>query len=117
MVSYWIKINNLSNKINTVNLYKQIIFIAMPVHHSIYVKQRIVNLSITGKRQVEIVEILLKEDNVKITRQTVASTINRFHETGSVYPKKGPGKACCWRLEHYEFIDKKMTESDELTSW
>jgi len=48
-----------------------------------FIKERIIQLHYT-KNQTEIVKILLEEDNVKVSRQTVNMWVNHFKKTGTL---------------------------------
>jgi len=48
-----------------------------------FIKERIIKLHYT-KNQTEIVNILLEEDNVKVSRQTVNMWVNHFKKTGTL---------------------------------
>ena len=74
-------------------------------HHSLYTKQRIINLHKKKKNQTDIVKILKDEDDTRITRQTVAATIKKYEEFCTIYPKKRPERPTKWKIEHYDFID------------
>ena len=88
----------------------------MAAHHSLYTKQRIINLHKKNKKQTDIVKILEEEDDTSITRQTVAATIGKYQKTGSIYRKARPERASLWKIEYYDFIDKTLRDNDETTS-
>ena len=63
----------------------------------------------------QIVQILSAE-GIKTTRQTVASTITRWEETGNCEDRWKTGRPRTLPETHCRFIDKKMAENDKLTA-
>lgn len=80
-----------------------------------YVKLRIIALS-SGAKNINTIVRQLKEEGIKIRRQTVARIIKQFKECGSLTDKPAPGRTPVLTREHMDFIDAKLEENDELTA-
>ena len=81
-----------------------------------YIKRRIVNLANLGNRYTKITEILLQEDNFKVSRQAVSNTVTKFRNDNSLSSDRKSGRKRILTHEHLNFIDKSYEENDELTS-
>ena len=80
-----------------------------------HVKIRIVSLSSKSKSINAIVR-QLKDEGIKIRRQTVAKIIKRYNEDGSLADKPRSGRKPILTLQQMTFIDEKMEANDELTA-
>ena len=77
-----------------------------------YLKQRIINLSETGKTYVDICREIQIADHKKNSRQAVSSVIKR----GSIFNKNKAGRPPLVTLEHKNYIDECLEKNDELSS-
>ena len=84
---------------------------------SAYTKQRIVNLAEKYPKYMVIVRILFEQEKIKVSRQTVSNIVKKYTETGITSAKSKSGRKSKWTLEHYDFLDAKMRENDENTSY
>ena len=80
-----------------------------------YTKLRIISLASKSKSVNAIVR-QLKEEDTRITRQTVAKVLKKYRESRTVADKTAPGRQPILTREQMDFIDSKMEENDELTS-
>ena len=80
-----------------------------------YTKLRIISLASKAKSINAIVR-QLKEEDTKITRQTVAKVLKKYRGSETLADKTAPGRQPILTREHMDFIDSKMEENDELTS-
>ena len=58
----------------------------------------------------------LASEGIVTKRQTITQTITRWKETGSVKDRPRSGRPKLIPELHYRYIDKKMSENDELTA-
>ena len=65
---------------------------------------------------VSIVKVL-EEDGIKTLRNRVSSLIARYQRTGNIDHSQRSGRKPLLREDDKNFIDEKMRENDELTSW
>ena len=65
---------------------------------------------------VNIVKIL-EEDGIKTSRNSVSSFIARYKRTGSIDEAQRSGRKTIVSEEDRNFIDERMKDNDELTSW
>ena len=80
-----------------------------------YTKLRIISLASKSKSINAIVR-QLKEEDMRITRQTVAKVLKKYRESGTLADKTAPGRQPNLTRDQMDFIDSKMEENDELTS-
>lgn len=80
-----------------------------------YTKLRIISLASKSKSVNAIVR-QLKEEDTRITRQTVAKVLKKYRESRTVADKTAPGRQPILTREQMDFIDSKMEENNELTS-
>ena len=76
---------------------------------------RIISLSSESKSINAIVR-QFKEEDTRITRQTVAKVLKKYRESGTLADKTAPGRQPNLTRDQMDFIDSKMEENDELTS-
>ena len=81
-----------------------------------YARNRIISLHMANNSIVSIVKIL-EEDGIKTSRNSVSSFIARYRRTGSIDDAQRSGRKPLLREDDKNFIDEKMRENDELTSW
>ena len=70
-----------------------------------YLRERIIKLYQNGVNQTEIVKIMLKEDNVKISRKTVNKWVNYFRKYGSICKPKKMLKQKKLNDDHIDYIE------------
>ena len=80
-----------------------------------HVKIRIVSLSSKSKSINAIVR-QLRDEGIKIRRQTVARILKKYNEDGSLADKPASGRKPILTLEQMTFIDEKMEANDELAA-
>lgn len=81
-----------------------------------FVKLRVLSLLKKGKKISETVQELQKEDGIKVDRRTVAKLLRKIKTNSSIADKIGTGRPSKFREEHFDFIDRKLEENDELTA-
>ena len=80
-----------------------------------YVKEKITNLHTSGPNNVEIVNKMLHEENLKISRQTISFTINKFKQIGTLERTRTVTGTKKINDDHVSFIDMCLRENNELT--
>ena len=80
-----------------------------------YLKQRIVTLNELGTKQTEIVQTILHEENVKVSRKTVNLTIQRSKHVGELKPRKQGCRPTKLNDDHLAFLSHCLTENCELS--
>ena len=80
-----------------------------------HTKLRIISLASKSKSINAIVR-QLKEEDTRITHQTVAKVLKKYRESGTLADKTTPGRQPILTRQQMDFIDSKMEENDELTS-
>ncbi len=83
---------------------------------SIYGKQRILSLHWQGCTVSEVVEMLVLEDGIKISKQGVRMFLKRYNQTGTIARKTGSG--CCLKLSSavMHIVEDAMRNDDETTA-
>lgn len=81
-----------------------------------YARNRIISLHMANNSIVSIVKIL-EEDGIKTSRNSVSSFIARYQRTGNINDAQRSGRKPLLREDDKNFVDEKMRENDELTSW
>ena len=80
-----------------------------------YLKQRIVTLSELGTKQTAIVQTILHEKNVKVSRKTVNLTIKKSKQVGEVKPSKQGCRPAKLNDDHLAFLSLCLRENSELS--
>ena len=75
---------------------------------SLYIKKRIVSLSNLGKQYTAICKIILREENVKVSRQAVASTVRKFKFENTLTSAVKSGRKKIITMDHLDFIDQSL---------
>ena len=83
-----------------------------------YLRQRIIQLHVSGVNKVQIVTRLLHEENVKVSRQTVNFTIKKQREIDSGTFTHTNKRGLIPRLneDHLNFISMCLKENGELSA-
>ena len=83
-----------------------------------YLKQRIIQLHVSGVNQVQIVTRLQHEDNVKVSRQTVNSTIKKQRkiDSGILTCTNKRGLIPHLYEVHLNYISMCLKENGELSA-
>ncbi|KXJ16808.1 Transposable element Tcb2 transposase [Exaiptasia diaphana] len=86
------------------------------VRTSDYVKLRVLNSFKKRRNVAETVRKLRSDDGIKIDRRTVSKLFKKFKTGQSTADKPNKGRTPTITKQHYDFIDQKLEENDELTS-
>ena len=81
-----------------------------------YVKQRVITLYKQGLHFSKIARELKETEGITIYRCTISKLVKKFKQYGTMADKPIPGRKSKVLIEHFNFIDQKMEENDELTS-
>ena len=80
---------------------------------SSYAKNRILKLRFKkNKRIIHIVDILRKEDNIKVSRQAVSTFLKKYLETNSIYDKPRTGRKRKLTQEEIQLIGMNILNSN-----
>lgn len=84
---------------------------------SAYAKNRILKLRFKkNKRIIHIVEILRKEDNIKVSRQAVSTFLKKYLETNSIYDKPRTGRKRKLTQEEIQLIGQVTRLNRDITA-
>lgn len=86
------------------------------VRTSDFVKLRALSLLKKGKTIAGTVRELKEVDGVSINRKTVAKLLRKMKTNSSIADKARSGRPSKLSQEHFDFIDRKLEENDELTA-
>ena len=86
------------------------------VRTSEYVKLRVLALYKQNKNKLETVQELRDIESIMISQKTVGQLFKKFKENASLADKMRDGWPPIIRKEHYDFINLKIKENDELTA-
>jgi transposase len=81
-----------------------------------YAKLRIYSNFKRNTKVCNVVKELKENDDIVISRNTVARWYKKFRETGSLAHKKSSGRPSLVKKCHMDFIDQKLEGNDELTA-
>lgn len=80
-----------------------------------YVKMRVISLS-SKAWSINAIVRQLKQEDIKIRRQTVPKILKQFRECGTLADKPAPGRKPIVSMQHLDFTDTKLEENDKLTA-
>lgn len=84
---------------------------------SAYAKNRILKLRFKkNKRIIHIVEILRKDDNIKVSRQAVSTFLKKYLETNSIYDKPRTGRKRKLTQEEIQLIGQVTRLNRDITA-
>ena len=84
---------------------------------SAYAKNRILKLRFKkNKRIIHIVEILKKDDNIKVSRQAVSTFLKKYLETNSIYDKPRTGRKRKLTQEEIQLIGQVTRLNRDITA-
>ena len=86
------------------------------VRTSEYVKLRVYNFFKKRKSIAVTVRQLRSEESISIDRKTVSKLFRKFRAGQSTADKPNKGRPPLMTKAHFDFIDGKIEENDELTS-
>ncbi|RNA03503.1 hypothetical protein BpHYR1_022933, partial [Brachionus plicatilis] len=109
-----VKVNCLQNKFNKVKLS----CVAKTMGRlSAYAKNRILKLRFKkNKRIIHIVEILKRDDNIKVSRQAVSTFLKKYLETNSIYDKPRTGRKRKLTHEEIQLIGQVTRLNRDITA-
>ena len=81
-----------------------------------YVKRQVVAKFKQSKKISEVVRELKEEEDLSISRHTVARLFEKIRTNASLADNYSTGRQPLLQNNHLAFIDQKMQENDELTS-
>jgi transposase len=84
---------------------------------SAYAKNRILKLRFKkNKRIIHIVEILKRDDNIKVSRQAVSTFLKKYLETNSIYDKPRTGRKRKLTTEEIQLIGQVTRLNRDITA-
>lgn len=84
---------------------------------SAYAKNRILKLRFKkNKRIIHIVDILKKDDNIKVSRQAVSTFLKKYLETNSIYDKPRTGRKRKLTQEEIQLIGQVTRLNRDITA-
>ena len=83
---------------------------------STYCKQRILSLHWQGCRVSQIVEILIMEEGIRVSRQGVRMFLKHFNQYGTIARKPGSGAPPRLSPDVQQIIEDAMRNDDETTA-
>jgi transposase len=84
---------------------------------SAYAKNRILKLRFKkNKRIIHIVEILKRDDNIKVSRQAVSTFLKKYLETNSIYDKPRTGRKRKLTQEEIQLIGQVTRLNRDITA-
>ena len=83
-------------------------------HLSLYLRQRIIELSKIYARFSDVSRAFRRENPGRRTRKrTIARIIKKYRENGIICDLKKSGRPSRWQLAHLDFIDEQLELNDE----
>ena len=83
---------------------------------SVYAKQRILSMYWQGCTVTEVVEILVLEDGIRVSKQGVRDFLKRYNQYGTIARKPGSGSCPKLSTEVLQIIERAMRDDDETTA-
>ena len=81
-----------------------------------YQKQRILFHRSKGLKPPTIARLLLKEENIRVSRILVYKFLRRYSETASIARKPGSGRPSTITQEIKQIVEAQMQEDDETSA-
>ena len=84
----------------------------------LYARTRLINLNLNQPNltYAELRRKLKDEDDIEVSRQSIGKFLRRYRETGQIVDLHAGGRPPILRREHFDDIDAKIEENNELSA-